>query len=265
MRIIGWNIRAGGGKRIELIADQLRRWRPDVVALSEFRGTPPSVWLAETLARRGLSYQHTTADPEAPAVNALLVAARWPLRLRSLAAAPREPRRWLLAGVDAPQPIALGAMHVPNRVTGRKGDYLASALTIARRWRGGPALLIGDTNSGQIDLDEEVPTFDRLEHGWINDLDAAGWHDAFRRLHGERRAYTWYSPNGGNGFRLDQAFLNPGLHARLTHARYQWGKPRGQRNARRESLSDHAALILELDPGSEGETPEVAAAGRQLG
>lgn len=246
MRVIGWNIRAGGGKRIELIADQLRRWRPDVVALSEFRGTPPSSWLAEVLARRGLSFQHTTADPEAPAVNALLVASRWPIRLRSLRTAPAEPHRWLLAGVDAPHPIALGAMHVPNRVTGRKGDYLASALTVARRWRGGPALLIGDTNSGQIGLDEEVPTFDRLEHGWIDDLYGAGWADAFRALHGERRAYTWYSPNGRNGFRLDQAFVNRSLRDRLDRARYAWGRPRGERSGRREVLSDHAALIVDF-------------------
>jgi exodeoxyribonuclease III len=246
VRVIGWNIRAGGGRRIEAIADQLRRWRPDVVALSEFRGTPPSLWLAEELARRGLVHQHTTATADSPAVNALLVASRWPARLRSLETAPIEPRRWLLADIEAPEPIHLGAMHVPNRVTGRKGGYLASALSIARDWRHGPALLIGDTNSGRIGLDEEVPTFDRLEDGWIGDLDDAGWADAFRALHGERRAYTWYSPNGRNGFRLDQAFVNPLLRARLAKARYAWGRPRGERSGRREVLSDHAALIVDF-------------------
>lgn len=251
MRIIGWNIRAGGGRRIEAIADQFARWRPDVVALSEFRGTPPSAWLAEELAAQGLTFQRTTADPKAPAVNALLVAARWPVRLRPARTAPSEPRRWLLAGVAAPQPIAIGAMHVPNRVTGRKGDYLASALDVARRWRGGPAVLIGDTNSGRIGVDEEVPAFDRREDGWIQDLDRAGWADAYRALHGDRRSYTWYSPNGGNGFRLDQAFVHRSLRARLDRARYVWGTPRGESAPRREALSDHAALIVDLLPGDE--------------
>ena len=246
MRIIAWNIRAGGGRRIEPIADQLRRWRPDVVALSEFRGTPPSAWLAEQLAARGLRFQRTTADLQAAPVNALLVASRWPLRLASVCAAPSEPRRWLLARIAAPMPIAIGAMHVPDRVTGRKGDYLASALAVARRWRGGPALLIGDTNSGRIGLDEEVPAFDRLEDGWIGDLDRAGWADAFRTLHGERRVYTWCSPNGRNGFRLDQAFVNRRLQERLAAARYAWGKPRGNRAGRPEALSDHAALIVDF-------------------
>ena len=32
MRIVAWNIRAGGGVRGEAIAAQLRRWHADVVA-----------------------------------------------------------------------------------------------------------------------------------------------------------------------------------------------------------------------------------------
>lgn len=34
MRIVTWNIRAGGGRRVEAIARQLGRWAPDVVALA---------------------------------------------------------------------------------------------------------------------------------------------------------------------------------------------------------------------------------------
>ena len=46
MRIVAWNIRGGGGERAARIARQLGRWAPDVVVLSEFRGTPPSRALA---------------------------------------------------------------------------------------------------------------------------------------------------------------------------------------------------------------------------
>src|SRR4029077_19232757 len=79
MRIVSWNIRAGGGSRTVAIADQLARWSPDVVALSEFRATPPSVDLSRVLAQRGLTYQLCTAFAGLPRVNALLVASRWPL------------------------------------------------------------------------------------------------------------------------------------------------------------------------------------------
>ena len=244
MRIVAWNIRAGGGRRAEGIARQLERWAPDIVALSEFRATPPSRTLAAALAVAGLSHQLTTADPGRPQGNALLVAARWPLRRVRLRGQPVGPSRWLVAAVAAPEPLVLGAMHVPNRVSGLKYPFLNAVLRCARRWRRGPALLIGDTNSGRRGLDEEVPVFSAREEGWIDALAGCGWRDAFRCLRAEARAYTWYSPNGRNGFRIDQAFVNAPLLARLQEAAYVWGG--AARRRRRDILSDHAALLVDL-------------------
>src|SRR5581483_542264 len=220
MRIVAWNIRAGGGRRVGRIARQLARWGPDVVALSEFRATPPSCALRHALAAHGLVHQLTTADARRPGRNALLVAARWPLRQVRLRRAPRDPSRWLLTVVAAPLPLIIGAMHVPNRVTGRKYPFLDAVLACAKRWRRGPALFVGDTNSGRRSIDEEAPGFNVREEGWIDALAACGWHDAFRHLRAEARAYTWYSPNGRNGFRIDQAFVNAALLAQLTDAAY---------------------------------------------
>ena len=118
-------------------------------------------------------------------------------------------------------------------------------LGVAHSWRRGPALLVGNTNSGLIDLDEEVPAFNVEEDGWVRGLEAAGWADGFRLLRGGERAYTWYSPNGGNGFRIDQAFVNRALRPRLRCARHEWGAAPGQRT--RHALSDHAALLIDLD------------------
>src|SRR5882672_8324285 len=185
MRVVFWNIRAGGGVRAAAIARQIAAWEADAVALAEFRGTSPSGELARDLARFGLPYQWTTADRARPGVNGRL-----------------------LARVLAPEPLALGVMHVPNRVGGRKYPFLDAVLSTARRRWATPALLVGDTNSGRIGLDEEVPAFNRIEDGWMRELAEAGWTDAYRHLRGAARAYTWYSPNGGNGFRIDQAFLN---------------------------------------------------------
>lgn len=246
MRIVSWNIRAGGGRRVVEIAEQIERWQPDVVALQEFRATPPSCWLAETLAERHLRHQRSTADLASPPANRLLVASRWPLRRLANRGGPTEPGRWLLVSVAATQPFVLGAMHAPNFVSGPKYPFLDAALMVARRWRGGPALLIGDTNSGRIGLDEEVPCFSDREDGWMQALERAGWLDAFRLLHGDARAYTWYSPNAGNGFRLDQAFVNRRLTPRLAATRYEWGWA-NEGNPRRDVLSDHAALIIDLD------------------
>lgn len=212
-----------------------------MVALCEYRATPPSRALAAALAAAGLEHQLSTADPCRPADNRLLLAARWPLTRRRLPTAPAEPGRWLLAEVAAPRPFALGAMHVPNRVTGRKWPFLDAVLAVVRGWRRGPGLLIGDTNSGRPDLDEQAPAFNAREGAFMEGLERAGWRDALRHLRGGARVYTWYSPNAGNGFRLDQAFVNPALLPRLRAVRHAWG-PAGA------ALSDHAAVLVDLGP-----------------
>ena len=247
MRIVSWNIRSGGGRRVDAIADQLVRWQADVVALCEFRGTPPSQLLAQNLAESGLPHQLSTADPEQPARNALLLASRFPLSQVNLAHAPTEPARWLLAHVASQAPFHMGVMHVPNFVTKRKVPFHDAVLTVAYAWQWGPGLFIGDTNTGLPILDEETRVFTPREEAWMRRLEELAWGDVFRKLHGETQAYTWYSPNGGNGFRLDQAFVNPQLMARVKDMRYVWGQGDGPKEQkRRDALSDHAAILLDL-------------------
>lgn len=248
MRIVSWNIRAGGGQRAQAIATQIARWAPDVVTLQEFRDTAPSREIAARIADRGLSYQRATTVRRAPAANALLLASRWPFRRIGLRVAQPDARLWLLVRVRAPQPFAVGALHIPTMVSGRKYDFHDRVLDIARRWGGGPALIIGDTNTGRPRLDEEAAVFGPREEAWMLGLEHAGWADAYRRLHGERHAYSWYSPNAGNGFRLDQAFVHRSLAPRLVAARYRWGTDGDSSGAaRRDALSDHAALIVDFD------------------
>ena len=104
--------------------------------------------------------------------------------------------------------------------------------------------MIGDTNSGQIGIDEENPAFIDAEDQWLQRMGDLGWLDAYRHRHGKRRAYSWYSPNADNGFRLDQAFVNPALVNRLSMVSYQWA---GATAERRSVLSDHASLHLQFD------------------
>src|SRR3989442_13131506 len=80
MRVVAWNIRAGGGVRTDAIARQLARWQPDVVALSEFRATPPSARLAARLVAGGLTPPLATCDPRPTRRTPLLAPARRPRR-----------------------------------------------------------------------------------------------------------------------------------------------------------------------------------------
>ena len=104
--------------------------------------------------------------------------------------------------------------------------------------------MAGDTNTGRTGIDEESPVFGKDSDAWMTSMEAAGWRDAFRALHGDERAYTWYSPNAGNGFRLDEAFVNGELMPRLRDTRHEWAKSPG--SDRRDAVSDHAALIIDL-------------------
>ena len=88
--------------------------------------------------------------------------------------------------------------------------------------------------------------FNKREDGWVAALEQAAWRDGFRHLYGEERVYTWYSPNGRNGFRLDQAFVNRPLLPRLIDTRYEWALCDDGRD-RRDSVSDHAAFIVDLE------------------
>lgn len=244
MRIIFWNIRAGGGVRSSKIARQIELWRPDVAALCEFRGTPPSQRLSQRLGQVGLQHQLESIHPEKLAANGLLLASRFPLKAIRLPAAPADPQRWLLAEVGAPHAFTIGVTHVPNYVTGKKDLFREAVLASARNWPAGPGLLIGDTNTGLPEIDEESPVFGIRDARWFEALERCGWLDVFRQMHGDARAYTWYSPNGGNGFRLDQAFANRALLPRITAMSYRWGGIGHQ--GRRDRLSDHAAILLDL-------------------
>ena len=136
-------------------------------------------------------------------------------------------------------------MHVPNRVSGRKDTFFAEALRAIRRWRRGPAVLLGDTNTGRPGIDEQTAVFGPREVAFLDGCERSGWCDVFRRLHATKRAYTWYSPNGRNGFRIDQAFVNRELLPRVTRMTYDWGMRHRTRPG--HALSDHAALLLDLD------------------
>ena len=248
MRIVSWNIRAGGGKRIEGIFAQLQRWQPEVIALSEFRGTPASQTLAQWLAEAGWHYQFQTIDTAKKATNSLLTASIYPLEKIDVDGAPDQPRRWLLTRVAAGAPFLLANMHIPNYNTGFKYPYHKAVLGLMEEWGLGPAVFLGDTNSGKSYIDDETGIFWRKEHEWMEAIEAKGWVDVYRHLHGEKRVYSWYS-HKDNGFRLDQAFFNPEMMPLLQAMEYKWGLNM-QARERRDGLSDHAAMLIDLEMAS---------------
>ena len=240
MKILIWNIMHGGGRRAPAIVEYVRSGRPDIFLLTEFRGTPPSRELASRIEELGLPHQLSTTSESRPAKNALLLASRWPLGRVHWRRPPEPEERRLLAHIRAPTPITIAAIHVPNRVSGIKYPFLDAIRDLALRWRGGGAIVAGDFNTGRIGEDESVKCFNRREDDFMTIMSKAGWADAYRSVHGQKRAYTWRAPGGGGSFRLDHAFINRHARNRLLDARIDWptGNPRPP--------SDHAALWITL-------------------
>lgn len=247
-RFVSWNIRAGGGQRAVGILAQLLDWQPATIGLCEFRGTDASQWLSAELRSAGYCHQISSVDHKKPAKNALLLASRDPLQAIVAPAMPRNRERWLLARLHSNPALTIGLMHVPNYTSPKlKYPFLNAVLKMMAAWELGPGLLLGDTNCGKRDLDEEKPQGSRFkrEHNWMVGIEKRGWVDGFRLLHGDRREYTWFS-HRNNGFRLDQAYSCPRLTPAVKRLRHVWGHNPDQPD-RREGLSDHAALILDLD------------------
>ncbi len=262
MQILSWNIRAGGGKRAEEIVEQIIEWDPTIIALGEFRGTPPSMFLRHKLADLGWYHQANTTHQTAKlATNALLTASRFPLKVIKHPLAPKEPGRWLMVEITVPEfqnPITLINVHVPNRASGRKYSFYESVLQVLRAQNESkpliPGLMIGDTNSGLPFLDG-TDTFTQEEIGWMHALEKTHWHDALRHLNGNKKVFTWYSPNAGNGFRFDQAFVNPPLLPSLHSIEHPWGV--SQKNpSRRDALSDHAAVLVKFKGKGDAHTSD---------
>ncbi len=244
MRIVAWNIRAGGGGRSPGIFQRLLAWQPGIIALSEFRGTPASQQLAAQLRDAGWAHQLQSIDPKRMAVNALALFSKYPLEPIKIRHAPQQPRRWLPAKVGCDPPFVICNIHIPNAHTGFKYPYHAAMLKMMKNWRRGAALFIGDSNSGKAYIDDVTGIFWKREHQWMEEIERLKWTDAFRHLHGDKRVYSWYS-HRDNGYRLDQAFLNRQMMPALQAMRYEWGSDPVQ-PSKRDGLSDHAAIILDL-------------------
>ena len=249
-RIVFWNIQHGGGSRAVGIIEQLLEWNPDIIALAEFRGTAPSQSIAQRLFDNGYEYQVSAVNADEPTWNAVFLASRFKLKhvALPLPEVPYGDLYWLLAKVEAMQPFHVGVVHAPWSIYLGRLEYYAALLNVTREWQLGRGLIIGDTNAGISGLDEETENSVEYNETFMKPMRSLGWHDIYRRFFPDANTPTWNSPYG-NGYRLDQAFVNAELQARVTSCDYDWGK-----NVDKGELSDHAAILLDLDLGSATES-----------
>ena len=236
--MLAWNILHGGGStRMPGIALELLRASAHTIILIEFR---PAIGgqIGGVLADHGWKHQLSTNPP--PGKNGMFVASRSPItRERS----PRFGRalpdhRWLGFAIHE-LGISVAAIHAPDNSKPLERKHFWRSLTrFARLVRGHPMLMMGDFNAirHQLDRDESASGTARS----VSRLASLGYVDAWRSGHARERDFTWFSARG-NGYRLDHAWASPALAGRLRGAHHR-------HLGRHESLSDHAAIVVELAP-----------------
>ena len=232
MRVLTWNIRAGGGVRIPRIAAALAAQEADVLVLTEYRDGPSGPPLREALA--SLGYRWMTAHRPPPGRNGVLIASRRPIREHG-PVDPSLPEPWRLLRTSIGR-IQLFGAYMPNLRA--KIPYWEALIASLSSHGEASAMAIGDFNTCRAFVDEPG-AFDVTAH-YLDKIEAIGFSDLWRKRFPDGREYSWYS-HRRNGFRIDHAFFSCRAARRAGEIRYSYRE-------REAGLSDHSALILEMMP-----------------
>ena len=232
LRILTWNIRAGGGTRLSRIAEAIAAHTADVLVLTEYRSGEAGQRLRAVLRDLGYIW---LSPVEPPGIrNGVLIATR--IRPRSLAHVTEYvPEPWRMLAVTVAG-VRLFGIYMPNLKA--KIPYWEALIEASTPHAEGRALALGDFNTCRAYVDEPGAT--DVTALFLDKIQAAGFRDVWRDRFPEGREYSWYS-HRGNGFRIDHAFASARLARRIGEIRYS-------HDERLTGLSDHSALLVEIRP-----------------
>lgn len=233
IKLMTWNIRSGGGKRLPQIAHRIRFHAPDIMVLTEYREHARGQAFRATLAAAG--WRHQTASQTDSHKNGLLIAAKIPFRpFQAETDIPDAPQR--LIGAEFMSFRLMGVYMPIGRKKRPHWDFvkIQAAANPQERF-----VFIGDFNTGAPGVDEARATLFAGE--CIGQLSDLGWEDAWRYLNPNKREGTWVNPRSNNWFRIDHAFLSPLLLGDLQDAWLSHDERKGPL-----ASSDHSAYLLTL-------------------
>jgi len=256
MKIATYNVN-GISSRLPALLDWLRREQPDVACLQELKAPDEGFPI---MAVRQEGYGAVWHGQRSWNGVAILAKEVDPVeRRRGLPGDPDDSHsRYIEALVNG---VVVGCLYLPNGnpQPGPKFDYklkwfdrlVKHAETLLHS--GEPVVLAGDFNVIPTDMDVYNPHSFRKDalmqpesrEAWRRLIDQ-GWLDALRKVHGDKRIYTFWDYfrdhwQRDSGLRIDHLLLSDELAPRLLDANVdRW--VRGQPKA-----SDHAPTWVKLD------------------
>jgi exodeoxyribonuclease-3 len=245
---------AGRVARLPEQVERVRALDADVVCLQEVTRATAPTW-AGALREHGYGgIAH--ADLTGPGRRlGVLTATRGPVEVIAVAGLPLPERVLAARLADGTEVV-----NVHSPISARPD--LAKVLTheavhahLARPAEQAARLVCGDLNTPRKEHpDGRIWTFARDRYGrlrpergerWdaaelslIRGLEAHGFRDAFRALHGpERRELSWEWPRYSGGYRLDHLVVSAEFEATACEYAHAW---------RRDGLSDHSPLVARI-------------------
>jgi exonuclease III len=239
VRLLSWNVLAGGGSRCGPILETLRRYDPDIIALQE---TMPGRAAALCHVLGAAGYAFGLSAPRGRYDRGQCVLSRVPLARVARPRPPQvriHPRGWLEVELVG-HGLRLAAVYGPPEGPAISAFWNATARWLRRR-AAMPFVMLGDFNAGASLVDAEAYRFRSGEA--FASLAGIGLVDLWRRENGEKREHTWFSrlrsPRAGRGFRIDHAFASATVAERVTSCRYD-------HEVRERGWSDHSLLVVDL-------------------
>ena len=229
---MAFNIRHGGGSRIERIQRSIASHAPDVLIVPEYRNNAAGATLRRWLGEFGHRYQAAGVTAE-PAHNSVLVSSRLPFREIVFPTLGAEARRCVAVKIGR-----ITLLGVYFAVMEAKRPLFQFLQGLPKALLKVETLLMGDFNTGCRYWDEGRMDLSLVEE--FGKLIGGGWTDVWRARNPGVREWSWVEPWGRHvGYRLDHALVSPALLPRVTDVRYSHAE-------RTAGVSDHSALILEL-------------------
>ncbi len=258
VRIATWNVNALTPERLDRLWDWVDTAQPDVLCLQETKSTDAAFPALDFHARGYDSVHHGQGRWNGVAI-ASRVGLDAPVSGFADGGEPDADARLVSATCGG---LRVSSVYVPNgREVGH--EHYAYKLRWLARLRahveaeggaGARHVVAGDFNIAPADIDVYDPAMyvgsthvQPDERAALAELEAWGFHDAFRQLYpGVPRLFSWWDYRAGNfhkhkGMRIDLVLLSDDLAAGLRFALID-------RNARKgRKPSDHAPLFVDVD------------------
>lgn len=228
IKILSWNIQAGGGSRIVQILRKIVESKSNIVTLNEFRNNKSGQQIRNGLLKAGYRYQAVTSSESND--NSVIIVSTIPFSVQLHPGADQNYAGNIITAKFSA--FDFMGVYMPHKKKHKLFEYVRSVITESEV----PYIIAGDYNSGKNYIDQKGSSF------WYTDqlvaMEKEGMCDAFRFVNGEVKEYSWYS-HQKNGYRYDHIYIDGLLKPIVKNCYYDhtW---------RIEKLSDHSPMFLEL-------------------